>query len=230
MSDSKSETRFPVPAVDAAVERTRIKFCGFTQGQDVDTAIRMGADAIGLVCVPGSKRELSFAQAAELRDHVPAFVAAVLLLSNADEEQARSAIELIQPNFVQFHGKETAEFCASFGRPYFKGVSVSSEDDIREACRRYPSATALLLDSHGADGMGGTGKTFDWSWIPRQTEVPLIIAGGLTRENVGQAVRMAFPYAVDVSSGIETVPGRKDPDKMRAFVEAVRLADVERTR
>ena len=228
MSKPRQETRFPPPGTSLA--RTRIKFCGFTQEQDVDVAVRMGADAIGFVCVPGSKRELRPAQAAELRARVPNFVASVLLLSNASEEEARAAIEIVQPDYVQFHGLETGFFCASFGRPYFKGVSVNSADDIRLAAREFPSAAALLLDSHGADGMGGTGKTFDWTQIARDVEMPLILAGGLRPDNVGEAVRIASPFAVDVSSGIESAPGRKDFSKMKAFVEAVRQADIEHPR
>ncbi|MCC2656186.1 MAG: phosphoribosylanthranilate isomerase [Panacagrimonas sp.] len=225
---SGQETRFPTPGEKPI--RTRIKLCGFTRARDIEGAARLGADAIGLVCVPGSKRELSPAQAAELRQHVPPFVATVLLLSNADEAFAREAIDKVRPDFVQYHGTETGRFCASLGRPYFKAVPVSSQKDVIEAARQFPSAAALLLDSHGADGMGGTGEAFDWSLIPRNLDMALILAGGLTPANVGRAVRMAAPYAVDVSSGIENGPGRKDFEKMKAFVEAVRLADSEMPR
>lgn len=210
--------------------RTRIKLCGFTQARDVEAAVRLGADAIGLVCVPGSRRALSVAQAAALRAQLPEFVAAVLLLSNADQEQARAAIEAVRPDFVQFHGTETGPFCASFDRPYFKAVAVHTAADVLQASQRYPSAAALLLDSHAGDGMGGTGQAFDWAQIPRDCGKPLILAGGLTPDNVGQAVRMAIPHAVDVSSGIETAPGRKNLEKMRAFVEAVRQADADLAR
>jgi len=224
----RPETRFPAPG-DKHL-RTRIKLCGFTRARDIEGAARLGADAIGLVCVPGSKRELSPSQAAELRAHVPPFVATVLLLSNPDEAFARAAIEMVRPDFVQFHGSETGHFCASFGRPYFKGVPVSNPQDVLNAARQFPSAAALLLDSHGGDGMGGTGQAFDWGHIPRNVSTALILAGGLTAANVGSAVRMASPYAVDVSSGIESEPGRKDFEKMKAFVEAVRLADAEMPR
>lgn len=225
---SDPETRFFTPSGKHL--RTRIKFCGMTRAQDVEAAARLGADAIGLVCVPGSKRELSAAQAADLRSRVPPFIATVLLLSNADEAFARQAIEQVRPDFVQFHGRETGPFCASMGRPFFKGVAVSSERDVIEAATRFPAAAALLLDSHGADGLGGTGKAFDWAQIPQNLDIAVILAGGLTPENVGRAVRMAAPYAVDVSSGIESEPGRKDFEKMKAFVEAVRQADAEMPR
>ena len=221
----RQESRFPAPGGERL--RTRIKFCGFTRGQDIEGAARLGADAIGLVCVPGSKRELTAAQAADLRAFVPNFMATVLLLSDADEDRARATIEMVRPDFVQFHGSETGFFCASFGRPYFKAVSIATADDVREAARLYPSAAALILDSHRPGGLGGTGQTFDWTQIPKDSGKPLIIAGGLTAANVGQAVRMVAPYAVDVSSGIETSPGRKNFEKMKGFVEAVRQADAE---
>lgn len=227
-----STTASPLPDARSAAPgqarpRTRIKLCGFTRAHDVEAAARLGVDAIGLVCVRGSKRELTPSQAAALRAHVPPFVASVLLLSNPDGAFARDAIEQVRPDYVQFHGDETAAFCASFGRPYLKSVSVTGGQDVVEAAQRFPSAAALLLDSHAADGMGGTGRAFEWSHVPRGLDVALILAGGLTPENVGRAVRMASPYAVDVSSGIEDGPGRKDFEKMKAFVEAVRLADAE---
>jgi phosphoribosylanthranilate isomerase len=190
--------------------RTRIKLCGFTRARDIEEAARLGADAIGLVCVPGSRRELTPAQAAALRHHVPPLVATVLLLSNADEAFARDAIAQVRPDYVQFHGSESGPFCAALGRPYFKAVAISSGQDVIDAARNFPTAAALLLDRH----LG----------------TALILAGGLTPENVGQAVRMADPYAVDVSSGIESAPGRKDFEKMKAFVEAVRLADAQKPR
>ncbi len=225
---SRLESRFPTPNLER--QRTRIKFCGFTRAQDIEVAARVGVDAIGLVCVPGSKRALSPAQAADLRAFVPNFVATVLLLSNADAHRARDTIEMVRPDFVQFHGEESAHFCASFGRPYFKAVSMHSAENLHHAVRQFPTAAALILDSHGRGGMGGTGETFDWTQIPQDSGKPLILAGGLTAANVGQAVRMVIPFAVDVSSGIETAPGRKSFEKMKAFVEAVRQADAEMQR
>lgn len=210
--------------------RTRIKFCGFTCADDLRAAVALGVDAVGFVCVPGSKRFVTFADAARLCRNLPPFVTRVLLLSNADEAQARRAIEQVQADLVQFHGDETPDFCEQFKRPYLKSVAVRTPDDVLAAAARFGSARGLLLDSHGADGMGGTGQAFDWALIPAGVALPLILAGGLHPGNVGQAVRMAVPYAVDVSSGIESAPGRKDPDKMQAFVQAVRQADAERTR
>lgn len=214
----------------SATRRTRIKFCGFTRAEDVDAAIALGVDAVGLVCVPSSKRFVTPAAAAALRRRLPAFVDAVLLLSNADKAWADMAMEEVEPDLVQFHGTESAAFCNGFAHRYLKGVSVRTTADVYAAAREFPQAAGLLLDSHSADGLGGTGLAFDWTQIPRDVELPLILAGGLSPDNVGRAVRMCAPFAVDVSSGIESAPGRKDPEKMRAFVEAVRLADAEANR
>ncbi|MGQ0618604.1 MAG: phosphoribosylanthranilate isomerase [Panacagrimonas sp.] len=210
------------------LRRTRIKFCGITRLEDARIAVELGVDALGFVCVPGSRRNVRPEQAALIRQALPPLVSTVLLVSNADEKTVREAASVLDPDFIQFHGRETAAFCDSFGRRYWRAVSVRSAEDVRRAVDEFPRASALLLDSHGDDGMGGTGKSFDWSTIPRNVEHPLILAGGLTPANVGQAVRMAAPYAVDVSSGIEAGPGLKDPPMMRAFVEALRLADAQR--
>lgn len=209
-------------------QRTRIKFCGITRLEDARVAVELGVDALGFVCVLRSRRNILPRHAALIRRSLPPLVSTVLLVSNADEVSVREAVAALEPDVIQFHGNESREFCEAFGRRYFRAVGVRSADDVRSAAAEYPTASALLLDSHGADGMGGTGQVFDWSAIPQDVEVPLILAGGLTPANVGQAVRMATPYAVDVSSGIETGPGRKDPLMMLAFVEAVRLADVQR--
>lgn len=217
------------PNVTKAI-RTRIKFCGFTRPEDLDAAVALGVDAVGLICVPDSKRFLTPAAAATLRRRVPPFVDAVLLLSNADAAWADAAIEAVEPDLVQFHGSESAAFCAGFGRRYLKSVAVRSAEDVRAAVRAHPHATGLLLDSHAPGGLGGTGLAFDWSQIPTDVALPLILAGGLNPENVGRAVRMCAPFAVDVSSGIESAPGRKDFQKMQAFVEAVRTADADANR
>ncbi|HKY93330.1 MAG TPA: phosphoribosylanthranilate isomerase [Nevskiaceae bacterium] len=207
------------------MQRTRIKFCGFTDADDLAAAVRLGVDAVGFVCVPGSKRYVTPETAAVLRRQVPPFVSTVLLLSNATESAARYAVATVNPDFVQFHGRESAAFCDGLGKPYLKAVGVGSRADIEAAAEAFPKATALLLDSHRDDGMGGTGQAFDWSIVPRDVGWALVLAGGLSPANAGLAVRMAAPYALDVSSGIEATPGRKDPEKMRAFVEAVRVAD-----
>lgn len=218
----------PFPAFQPS--RTRIKFCGFTRADELHAAVELGVDAVGLNCVPGSKRYLEPAACAALRRTVPAFVSAVLLLGNAEPGWAESVVAQVAPDLIQFHGRETAAECRRYGRPYLKSVAVSEPEDVLRAADAYPDALALLLDTPSADGMGGTGRTFDWARIPANAGKPLMLAGGLRPDNVARAVRMAAPYAVDVSSGIESAPGRKDFDQMKAFVEAVRQADAERPR
>jgi phosphoribosylanthranilate isomerase len=207
--------------------RTRIKFCGITRAEDAQRAVALGVDALGFVCVPASRRNIPPPDAANIRRRLPPLVSVVLLVSNADEAFVREAVAAIDPDYIQFHGREPAAFCASFGRRYWKALNPDSAAGLHAATLEFSSASAVLLDSHGGDGMGGTGQAFDWSLIPADIAKPLILAGGLNPANVGQAVRMVAPYAVDVSSGIESAPGRKDPEKMRAFVQAVRQADAQ---
>jgi phosphoribosylanthranilate isomerase len=203
--------------------RTRIKFCGMTRLQDVDVAVALGVDAIGFVLVPASKRFMSPERAAIIRARVPPFMQVVALFSDAGAEDVRRAVATLQPDLLQFHGDESPEYCASFGRPYLRAVPMAVPEDVGAWERRFPSAAALLLDAHGAGEQGGQGRTFDWSAI-RATR-PYVLAGGLTPDNVGDAVRRVRPFAVDVSSGIEAAPGVKDAGRMQRFVEAVRKAD-----
>jgi phosphoribosylanthranilate isomerase len=205
--------------------RTRIKFCGITRAEDLELAVALGVDAVGFVCVPASRRFIAPEDAAALRRHLPPFVSAVALLSDPTPEWTAEVQRTLAPDWLQFHGRESAAFCESAGARYLKAVSVHAADDVIEAAQTYAGAAALLLDSHAPGGLGGTGQAFDWSLIPRDVGRPLVLAGGLTPANVAQAITMVRPYAVDVSSGIESAPGAKDATQMRAFVEAVRLAD-----
>lgn len=213
-----------------SLHRTRIKFCGIKRQQDLDDAIRLGVDALGFVCVPGSKRYLSPADAGQLRARMSPMVTSVLLLSDASREAVLKALEQVKPDLIQFHGSESPDFCDSFDCGYIKAVSVHQESDVRTAVERYPGAKALLLDAPLQNGLGGTGTSFDWTLIPRDLPTPIILAGGLNPENVGRAVRMAPLFAVDVSSGIESAPGVKDLRQMQGFVRAVQLADDKRSR
>jgi phosphoribosylanthranilate isomerase len=203
--------------------RTRVKFCGLTRVADLEVAAGLGVDAIGLVLVPGSPRFISLEQAAIIRARVPPFVQVVTLFRNASAAGVREALAAVQPDLLQFHGEESPEHCASFGRPYLRAVPMAAAGDLGEWERRFATAAALLLDAHGAGEQGGQGRTFDWSAI-RATR-PYVLAGGLTPGNVGAAVRQLRPYAVDVSTGIESAPGVKDEVRMRQFLEAVRQAD-----
>lgn len=207
--------------------RTRIKFCGMTRAQDVRAACELGVDAVGLVFAPRSPRRLEPAQASALRAHAMPFVDVVALLMDPSADFVREVIVQVQPTLLQFHGDEDEAFCRSFGLPYLKAVAMGG-DVGADAWTRHASAAALLLDSHALGGGGGTGRTFDWSRIPRGIERPFLLAGGIAPDNVFDAIRAVHPWGVDVSSGIESAPGEKDAAKMRRFVEAVRRADTTR--
>jgi phosphoribosylanthranilate isomerase len=206
---------------------TRIKFCGFTRAEDLDFALCLGVDAIGLIFDGRSKRAVAVEVAEQLSRRVPVFVSTVALFRDADAAWVAEVIARINPDLLQFHGLESPDFCESWARPYLKAVPMAEAQDLEDWCRSYPRARGLLLDSHAPGALGGTGQHFDWSRAPRGLSKSWVLAGGLIPENVGQAVTMAAPPAVDVSSGIESAPGIKDPVKMRAFVDAVRRADLQ---
>jgi phosphoribosylanthranilate isomerase len=215
-----------MPDADRLPRRTRIKFCGLTRAEDVAVACALGVDAIGFVFAERSKRRVSPTQAAPLRDALDPFVASVALFMDNDAATVREVIDTVRPTILQFHGAEDDVFCASFGLPYLKAVAMGGEgaraDDLAQ---RYPRATGFLFDSHAAGQAGGSGHAFDWSRIPRDCPRPWLLAGGLHPENVFDAIRATGCWGVDVSSGIESAPGLKDPAKMRQFVEDVRRAD-----
>ena len=217
--------------------RTRVKICGITRAEDAFAAAQAGADAIGLVLWAGSPRNVALEQARAIAATVPPFVSIVGLFVDPDPELVRAALTSIPLDFLQFHGAETPEFCRSFGRRYFKAVPVAenaTKVDLLEYAARYSEACGLLFDAPPSGGLpGGTGQTFDWDALPRSLARPLILSGGLTAANVGEAIRRLSPWAVDVSSGVEasaadgrTVRGRKDPARIAAFIEEVRNADV----
>ncbi|MDB5987964.1 MAG: phosphoribosylanthranilate isomerase [Nevskia sp.] len=207
-------------------QRTRIKFCGITRLEDATQAIELGVDAIGLILVPGSPRQLSLQQAATIRRSLPPFVSAVVLLRNPAASLVRQVLQELQPELLQFHGEESAEFCDSFGVRYLKAIAMrDAQAPLDETIRPYAGATALLFDGHQAGALGGQGLSFDWRLIRDVSTQPLIVAGGLSADNVGDAIRIAQPFAVDVSSGIESAPGCKDSGKMADFVSAVARAD-----
>jgi phosphoribosylanthranilate isomerase len=205
------------------MSRTRVKFCGITRAQDADAAVGLGADAVGLVLAAGSPRFISLEQAAIIRRRLPPFVQAVALFRNTPAADVERALAALQPDVLQFHGDETPEYCAGFGRPYLRAVPMQDPGALADWERRFAGAAALLLDAHAAGEPGGQGRTFAWEAI--RASRPDVLAGGLTADNVGEAVRQLRPYAVDVSSGIEAAPGVKDEGKMRRFIEAVRKAD-----
>ena len=204
--------------------RTRIKICGITRPGDAVAAAQAGADAVGLVFYPPSPRFLNVERAREIRDALPPFVQAVALFVNPDAAQVAQAIGRVHPALLQFHGEETPDFCAQFGLPYVKACRVAQGVDLVKYLRPFSTASGWLLDAH-VEEYGGVGASFDWSLVPARLERPLVLSGGLTRGNVGEAVRRVRPWAVDVSSGVESSKGIKDAAKIAAFIAEVRNAD-----
>jgi phosphoribosylanthranilate isomerase len=209
--------------------RTRIKICGITRSADAQAAARAGADAIGLVFYPPSPRCLSLDWARQLAGEVPAFVSTVALFVNPSAAEVHEVLQRVRPSMLQFHGEETPVFCAQFGVPWIKACrvksGVSAGVDLLEYLRPFSGAAGWLLDSH-VEEYGGVGESFDWSLVPAERRHPIILSGGLTRENVRDAVRRVRPWAVDVSSGVESAKGIKDAAKIAAFIAEVRNADV----
>lgn len=205
--------------------RTRIKFCGLTRPGDVRLAVELGADALGFVFAAASPRRLAPEQIEGLRQAVPPLVDAVALFMDNPGSEIDAFIRALRPTLLQFHGSENDAFCRSFGLPFIKTVAMGEgAADAMLARKRYPSASAFLLDGHAPGQPGGRGEPFDWTTIPPLGR-PVFLAGGLNAGNVGQAIRVARPYCVDVSSGIESAPGTKDGDRMQQFVDEVRRAD-----
>ena len=195
----------------------RVKICGLTRPADVTHCVRAGADALGFVFAPGSKRCIDAAQAAALVRAVPAFVCRVGLFMDAATEEVRRTLARVPLNLLQFHGSETAAYCEQFERPYIKAVSMAAGADWQAVVDEHRNAAAFLLDSHEPGAPGGTGRVFDWDAIPA-LEAPVVLAGGLTCENVARAVRRVRPWAVDVSSGVEDAPGIKNAGKVSRFI------------
>lgn len=206
------------------MRRTRVKICGITRVADLDAALRAGVDAIGFVFYPPSPRALSLELAAALARRVPPFVTRVGLFVNATAASVRETLAAVPIDLLQFHGEEEANYCEQFGLPYLKAARVRPELDLLEFARAYPTAQGLLLDAW-VEAYGGVGQSFDWSLIPRDLPLPMVLSGGLHADNVVEAVTKVRPWAVDVSSGVEAAKGIKDADKIAAFIAAVRTAD-----
>jgi phosphoribosylanthranilate isomerase len=204
--------------------RTRIKICGLRTEADVDAAIESGADAIGLVLYERSPRALSVERAAALARRLPAFVSPVCLFVNAEPSLVAQAVQAIPNALLQFHGDETPAQCDAAGRPYLRAVRMAPGLDLLDFARRFGNASGLLLDAH-VEGYGGGGKVFDWSLVPANVPAPVVLSGGLNPANVIDGVLRVRPWAVDVSSGVESEKGVKDATLIRRFCEAVREAD-----
>jgi phosphoribosylanthranilate isomerase len=202
----------------------RSKICGITRIEDALAAVEAGADAIGFVFYAKSPRAVSVQQARAIIQALPPFVTTVGLFVNASRCELGEILDAVPLDLLQFHGDEAVEDCEGWHRPYIKALRVKAGDDIAAAVDAYPSASGVLLDTYVEGVPGGTGEAFDWSLIPQGLSKPLILAGGLTPENVADAVARVKPYAVDVSGGVEASKGIKDHAKVRAFIDAVRKA------
>ncbi|MBX3643167.1 MAG: phosphoribosylanthranilate isomerase [Rubrivivax sp.] len=208
-------------------ERTRIKICGLTREQDVDAAVMAGADAVGFVLYEKSPRRVTPARAAALARRLPPFVTPVLLLVNAPDALLQEALAALPHALLQFHGDESPAQCEAPARAYLRAARMAPGVDLLDFGTRFHSAQALLLDAH-VEGYGGGGKAFDWSLIPPSVPLPVVLSGGLNAANVIEGLTRVRPWAVDVSSGVESAKGIKDAEAMRRFCDAVREADARR--
>lgn len=218
------------------MNKTRIKICGLTRAEDVDAALDAGADALGFVFYEHSKRAVSIEQVAVMLRRLPPFVCSVGLFVDAEPEYVKRVTEALPLSLLQFHGEESAEYCSAFATPYIKAVRMampggdalareSSRQLLQDAVREHTRAAGILLDAYDPNVMGGTGQAFDWSLVPESIDKPVILAGGLNAGNVQNAISIVKPYAVDVSSGVELLPGIKDPKKMADFARRVSCKD-----
>jgi phosphoribosylanthranilate isomerase len=205
---------------------TRIKICGITRPEDALRAAELGADAIGLIFFAGSARHVTAPRALEVIARLPPFVTTVGLFVDAPHAEVDAVLSAVPLDLLQFHGEETPAYCESFERPYIKAIAAAPGVDLLQSARFHARARALLVDAYVPGVAGGTGVQADWSAIPRNLPIPVVLAGGLHAGNVSEAIRTVQPWAVDVSSGVEQSRGIKDHNKMAAFVRGVRDADV----
>ncbi len=205
--------------------RTRVKVCGFTQVQDAQKAAELGVDAIGLVFYPPSPRNVSIDTAIEIVRALPPFVSVVALFVDEEESRIREILSRVSIDCLQFHGDELAQDCNIYNKPYMKAIRMKPELNIGNISRQYQDASALLLDAYHPGIKGGSGSRFDWDLIPQQCDLPIILAGGLQIDNARMAVESVRPYALDVSSGVETEKGIKDAAKMAAFIQQTNEGD-----
>jgi len=199
-----------------------------TRDSDLEAAVDIGADAIGLVFHAPSSRAVEIEQARRLLSLLPPFVTGVALFVDAQSDFVRAVLDRAPFDSLQFHGEEPPDYCGAFGRPWIKVIRMRPETNLQAQCERYTGARGLLLDTYDPATAGGTGRRFDWELVPEWLAPRIILAGGLTPDNVAEAVRRVGPYAVDVSGGVESAKGVKDRAKMEAFLQGVRDGDKSR--
>ncbi len=204
-----------------ATKRVRIKICGITNPDDAAIAVAGGADAIGLVFYEQSARYVTIEQARKITDNLPPFISRVALFVNASADYIHDVIGNVGIDILQFHGDESDADCSRYEKSYIKAIRMRKNVDLVLECERYKGTSALLLDSFDESQYGGTGRTFNWSVVPGDIAKPVILAGGLTADNVKEAINRVHPYAVDVNGGVEISKGKKDADKIYAFTDEV---------
>lgn len=207
--------------------RTRVKICGITRPEDMQAAVEHGADAIGLVFYSDSPRHVTIETAARIAASVPPFLTVVGLFVNARADAITQVIESVPLDLLQFHGDEANDDCSRYGLPFIKAIPVKPGVDLRKRFSEYPKARGFLLDTWQQGSYGGGGQPFNWDELPADLPAPVILAGGLSPDNVAAVVRQVKPYAVDVSSGVEFEKGIKSAAKIAAFVSAVRHCERE---
>lgn len=209
---------------------TYTKICGIRSHAAARKAVANGVNALGFVFYEPSPRNIDVDAAADIIQALPPFVAATGLFVNADTAEVKRISAACRLDLLQFHGDESPEYCSQFDRPYIKAIRVKSATCVSDAAKNYVSAKGLLLDTYVAGIPGGTGEIFDWAMVPDNISMPLIIAGGLNADNVGDLIGRFKPFAVDVSGGVESAKGIKDLEKISAFLNAVKLASSDKTR
>lgn len=203
----------------------RVKICGITSPADAMTVASKGADAIGIVFYEKSPRYVDIATAKAICNATPPFVTTVALFMDAEQTKVHEVLAEIPLDLLQFHGAESPAYCEQFSKPYIKAVPMKGGQDFYAYADAHPQAKGFLVDSHAPGEAGGTGEAFDWTHIPVDYAKPIILAGGLHPDNVAQAIQTADVYAVDVSSGVEAKPGRKDTQKIQHFMQEVRRVE-----
>ncbi|MFA0810643.1 phosphoribosylanthranilate isomerase [Microbulbifer epialgicus] len=200
----------------------QVKICGITRVEDALMAVDAGADALGLVFYKASPRYIDPKAAAAIAAVVPPFVTLTGLFVNAAQGEVDQALELVPLNLLQFHGEEGARYCEQFRRPYIKALRMKEGLDTIAAMEEHPKSRGFLLDAYRPGVPGGTGETFDWDRVPQNSPRSIVLAGGLNPDNVANAIKAAHPQGVDVSGGVEQAPGKKDPQKVAAFIRAAK--------